>query len=232
MNTMEATNLQAYSDEEAVLASGLQVPSLRALQSAGAIRSDKPPKARGQGARRRIWREADILKAAMAASVCDQFSLNIRVVGALMAPGLYGGWESALVHGLTSTDGSLLAGLDDSAKALMQPIDRDHSLELFDRCVLAIRLGGASHATPLHQPAGLELIGYLAKDGRFTRLPETSDPLIEPKVTSEHEGLYQAVKAIVSNPEGVSRLNLGMSVRAAWRRLHGLEVKMAKDALI
>ena len=66
-----------------IAASGVPLPSLRVLQSARAIRSQKAPEY--HGGFRRMWTENDILKAAIAAALGKHFAWNIRVVASVMA---------------------------------------------------------------------------------------------------------------------------------------------------
>jgi hypothetical protein len=64
-----------YGDAEAALASGMPVPSLRALQAAGAIRAR--PVAKDHGGFRRTWPEEDVLKASIAAAMGEHFAWNM-----------------------------------------------------------------------------------------------------------------------------------------------------------
>ena len=73
----ETPEAPLYGDQEAEAASGVPLPSLRVLQSAGAMRSAKTPKT--HGGFRRMWTDTDVLKAAVAAALGEHFAWNIRL---------------------------------------------------------------------------------------------------------------------------------------------------------
>jgi hypothetical protein len=225
-----------WSDQEMIAASGVPLPSLRVLQSAGAIRSQKAPKY--HGGFRRMWIEDDVLKAAIAAAVGVHFAWNIRLVASVMAKVQRPIWDmliAIVVDDLRQAEPNTLR------KSFVVATEVDWYAELIDRTCLFLKVpevvalqlpGWTPHRTEL-------LLGVLADD-TFTGI---SWEMVTPrgrKLARETMGEEKAEQlerfyklALVSHGNLLSKasINLSLQVRAAWRRLHGMESRFVQEAV-
>ncbi len=225
-----------YGDQDTEIASGVPLPSLRVLQAAGAIRSDKAPK--DHGGFRRMWSERDVLKAAIAAALGEHFAWNIRLVATAIARVQPALWNILIEIALIETE----RGSPKSPKpTLLVASKLDWYAELIDRKFLFFQIpelftdmlpGAATGQTSL-------LLGMVAKD----TFAGTSWELATPrgrKVVRQALGDDGARKAMLtyrlamaSHGSFLSKatINLSLQVRAAWRRLHGLEGHFVQETI-
>jgi hypothetical protein len=222
-----------YGDAAIVAASGLALPSLRVMQSAGAIRAEKEPKE--HGGFRRMWPETDVLKAAVAAAMSEHFAWNIRVVAEAMAKTKAGTWEGVIAVAIADLEE------DKSLKGvLVTASEQDCFLELIDRKFLFLKAPEyMAMALPdtRHGQTDL-LLGYVKSKNIFQMLPwlfETSrgrdkiKKLVGPDAAEIAFRLYKVAKAAHGNFLSKATINISMQVRAAWRRLHGLEARFVQE---
>jgi hypothetical protein len=225
-----------FGDQETATASGVPLPSLRVLQAAGAIRSEKAPKY--HGGFRRMWPEQDVLKAALAAALGEHFAWNIRLVAAAMAKVQPALWNILIEVALTQTE----KGDPKNPKpTLLVASELDWRVELIDRKFLFFQIpelftdalpGAAAGQTSL-------LLGMVAKDTFVGISWELATPRGR-KLAKEalgDEGARNAMLmyrlAMASNGNFLSKatINLSLQVRAAWRRLHGLESRFLQETV-
>ena len=232
----ETPGTPLYGDQDAEAASGVPLPSLRVLQSSGALRSAKTPKT--HGGFRRMWTETDVLKAAVATALSQHFAWNIRLTADVMAkvqPALWGILiEAALseleTRGPKAPESDIIA-----AEAL------DWYIELIDRKFLFLTIPEAfSGIVPGTAPGQRNLLIGMATKESFSGISWEIATQKGQKVAAEVLGEAGAQKltemykvAIASHRNFLSKatINLGMQVRAAWRRLHGLDYRFVQQAV-
>ncbi len=223
-----------HGDAAIVAASGLALPSLRVLQSAGAVRAEKHPKE--HGGFRRMWPETDVLKAAIGAALGEHFSWNIRVVAAALARGSNTRlWDAAVLMSLAVAEKS-------------EPMLPEHRLiaaerldlfaDLIDRRFLFLRV--PPELVPLAgYPVPDILLGMVAKDDfqpmSSAVLSAKGRAMAREKFGEEKSArivrAHKLAMATHGNFLSQATINIGMQVRAAWRRLHGLEAHFVQDII-
>src|SRR5262245_12408943 len=129
----EPPDTSVYGDAEVEAASGLPLPSLRALQAAGAIRAKKEPKS--HGGFKRSWTEPEVLKAAIGASISEHFAWNIRITGESLAKTRAGTWDALITISVSDLD----QGTSRRA-SLISASEHDWFLDLIDRKFLFLRV--------------------------------------------------------------------------------------------
>jgi len=229
----EPPDTSVYGDVEIEAASGLALPSLRVLQAAGAIRAKKEPKS--HGGFRRSWAETEVLKAAIGAAISEHFAWNIRITGEVLAKTRAGTWDALI----TIASAELDQGTSRKA-SLITTSEHDWFLDLIDRKFLFLRVPEA--VTTLSPDAPFPQtdlpIGFATSKDSFQMLPWSLGTkagrtqvrnLVGEKAM---EPILLAYKlAMVAQGNFVSRasINASMQVRAAGRRLHGLEARFVQD---
>ena len=222
-----------YGDAETEAASGLPLPSLRALQAAGAIRAKKEPK--NHGGFRRSWTEPEVLKAAIGAAISEHFAWNIRITGEALAKTRGGTWDALI----TIAAGDLDQGTSSRASVITASED-DWFLDLIDRKFLFLRVPVA--VTTLLPDAVFRQtdlpLGIATSKDSFQMLPWSlgskagraqveklaGEAAMEPILLT-----YKLAMAAHGNFLSRASINASMQVRAAWRRLHGLEARFVQD---
>lgn len=225
-----------WSDQEMVAASGVPLPSLRVLQSAGAIRSEKAPKF--HGGFRRMWPENHVLRASIAAALGEHFAWNIRLVATVMAkvqPALWDTPITVAASELRDTDPTTLK------RTLVTASELDWHAELVDRKFVFLKVpeyftlvlpGWTSTRKDL-------LLGVLETDsfigiswelGTPRRRKAARDALGEEKAQKLIQ-LYKLALASHGNFLSKATINLSLQIRAAWRRLHGLESRFVQETV-
>lgn len=231
-NGAEAPEPLFHGDAEAVAASGMPLPSLRVLQAAGAIQAQKTPKE--HGGFKRMWREEDVLIASIGAAISEHFAWNIRIVAEAMAktrPGTWSALTASIAGTITPEEGPLVRSTPD-----------DWYLDLIDRKFLFLRLPPLS-ATIFHDapPGEADLIiGYATSKDTFQMLPwllghpegrSKLAKITSPAQATAAERIYKLAIATRANALSTASINISMQVRAAWRRLHGLDAHFLQEAL-
>ncbi|MFD1883397.1 hypothetical protein [Paracoccus pacificus] len=231
-NGAEAPEPLFHGDAEAVAASGMPLPSLRVLQAAGAIQAQKTPKE--HGGFKRMWREEDVLIASIGAAISEHFAWNIRIVAEAMAktrPGTWSALTASISETISPEDGPLVRSSPD-----------DWYLDLIDRKFLFLRLPPL-FATIFHDapPGEADLtIGYATSKDTFQMLPwllghpegrSKLAKITSPAQATAAERIYKLAIATRANALSTASINISMQVRAAWRRLHGLDAHFLQDAL-
>jgi hypothetical protein len=222
-----------YSDAEIEAASGLPVPSLRALQVAGAIRAKKEPK--NHGGFRRSWTEAEVLKAAIAAALSEHFAWNIRITGEALAKTRPGTWDALItIAGADADQGT------SNRASIITASAHDWFLDLIDRKFLFLRVPEAATALLPDVTFGQTdlTIGFATSKDTFQMLPWSlgtkpgraqvqklmGDAAMKPILLT-----YKLAMAAHGNFLSRASINASMQVRAAWRRLHRLEARFIQD---
>ena len=225
-----------HGDQQAVAASGVPLPSLRVLQAAGAIRAERVPK--HHGGFRRMWPEDDVLKAAIAAALGEHFAWNIRLVAAVMArvqPPLWDTLIAVAAGELREADPGTLR------RTFVVASEVDWYGELVDRRFLFLKVPEIIALTlPGWTPGRTELLLGVLEEDAFTAIPwqvatprgrrlarETLGEDKDRQVTQ----FYKLALASHGNFLSKATLNLSLQVRAAWRRLHGLEGRFVQEAV-
>ena len=231
-NGAEAPEPLFHGDAEAVAASGMPLPSLRVLQAAGAIQAQKTPKE--HGGFKRMWREEDVLIASIGAAISEHFAWNIRIVAEAMAKTRPGTWAAltASIAGTVSPDeGPLVRSTPD-----------DWYLHLIVRKFLFLRVPPLFVTIFPDAPPGKSdlIIGYATSKDTFQMLPwllghqQGRQKLAlnyTPDQVEHFSKLYRYAIATRANALSTASINISMQVRAAWRRLHGLDAHFLQDAL-
>lgn len=225
-----------FGDEEIAAASGVPLPSLRVLQAAGAIRSEKSPKF--HGGFRRMWPEDEVLKAAIAAALGEHFAWNIRQVATVMASVQLPLWNT-LIAG--AADELRRAEPSTLQRSFVVASELDWYAELIDRKFLFLK--APTYATDMlpgwNSKRSDLLLGVLEGD-TFTGISwELATPrgrklareTLGDEKARQLEPLYKL--ALVSHGNFLSKasINLSLQVRAAWRRLHGMESRFVQEAV-
>lgn len=222
-----------YGDEETEAASGMTPPSLRVMQSAGAIGAEKQPK--DHGGFRRMWKEADVLKAAIGAAIGEHFAWNIRIVAECVAKTRPGTWEAMIAVATADMDRNT-AG---RAK-LVTASEHDWFLDLIDRKFLFLRVPEPVTAMLPDARYGQTdlLLGLVTSKDSFQLLPwslgnKAGRAQVERLVGSDKADTailaYKIALAAHGNFLSKATINVSMQVRAAWRRLHGFEARFVQE---
>ena len=228
----EAPETFLYGDTEAVAASGMPVPSLRVLKTARAIQAQKTPKE--HGGFKRMWHEEDVLIASIGAAMSEHFAWNIRIVAEAMAKTKPGTW-AALTASIAGT-------ISPEAGPLIRSSKDDWYLDLVDRKLLFLRVPPLFAMLFHDAPPGETnlLLGQATSKDTFQMLPwllghpegrAKLGAITSPAQTTNAERTYKLAMATRANALSISSINISMQVRAAWRRLHGLDVHFLQDAL-
>ena len=115
--------------------------------------------------------------------------------------------------------------------------DNDYYAELFDRKFLFLRTPEATPRLPGFSARNI-LLGMVDKD-QFRNLsaailsPEGQKRAIEEFGAEKAESIIKYHKMVMAahrNFVSKTSVNISMQVRAAWRRLYGMESKFLKDA--
>ena len=232
----EAPGTPLYGDQDAEAVSGVPLPSLRVLQSSGALRSAKTPKT--HGGFRRMWTETDVLKAAVAAALSQHFAWNIRLTADVMAkvqPALWGILIEAALSETETEDPKMPESGIIAAEAF------DWYIELIDRKFLFLTIPEAFSAiVPGTAPGQRNLLIGMATKDSFSGISWEIATQMGRKVAKEAlgeagtrklMGMYKVAIASHGNFLSKATINLGMQVRAAWRRLHGLESRFVQETV-
>ncbi|MGE3743601.1 MAG: hypothetical protein AB7I59_29350 [Geminicoccaceae bacterium] len=223
----------SYGDAETEAASGLSLPSLRALQAAGAIRAKKEPK--NHGGFRRSWTEPDILKATIGAAISEHFAWNIRITGEALAKTRAGTWDALIAISVADVDRST-----SNRASVITASEHDWFLELIDRKFLFLRVSEA--ATTILPDVGFRQtdlpLGFTTSKDTFQMLPWSLGTKVGRAQVQKLMGeaamepillTYKLAMAAHGNFMSKATINVSMQVRAAWRRLHGLEARFVQD---
>lgn len=223
-----------YGDGETTAASGVPLPSLRVLQAAGAIRSQKV--AKPHGGFRRTWPEEDVGKASIAAAIGEHFAWNIRIVSEAMAKTHPGTWDA-----LVATSGAGLEASATGATILVRALDQDWHLELVDRKFLFLKVPEvATTILPdtIYGQTNL-LLGMVRKDG-FMAIPWAfGSPQRQAGMKAAvgqdgyqtTERLYRVAMAARNNFLSKATINLSMQVRMASHRLQGRKAYFVQEMI-
>ncbi len=231
-NGAEAPEPLFHGDAEAVAASGMPLPSLRVLQAAGAIQAQKTPKE--HGGFKRMWREEDVLIASIGAAISEHFAWNIRIVAEAMAktrPGTWSALTASIAETMSPEEGPLVRSTPD-----------DWYLDLIDRKFLFLRVPQLFATIFPDAPPGKSdlIIGYATSKDTFQMLPWLAgspqglaklSKASSPAQATAAERIYKLAMATRANALSTASINISMQVRAAWRRLHGLDAHFLQDAL-
>lgn len=231
-NGAEAPEPLFHGDAEAVAASGMPLPSLRVLQAAGAIQAQKTPKE--HGGFKRMWREEDVLIASIGAAISEHFAWNIRIVAEAMAKTQRSTW-SALTASIAGT-------ISPESGVLMRSSPDDWHLDLIDRKFLFLRVPPLFATIFPDAPPGRAdlIIGYAKSKDTFQMLPwllghqqgrQKLAANYTPDQVEHFSKLYRFAVATRANALSTASINISMQVRAAWRRLHGLDAHFLQEAL-
>ncbi len=231
-NGAEAPEPLFHGDAEAVAASGMPLPSLRVLQAAGAIQAQKTPKE--HGGFKRMWREEDVLIASIGAAISEHFAWNIRIVAEAMAKTRPGTW--------TALTASIAGTISPEEGPLVRSTPDDWYLDLIDRKFLFLRVPPLFATIFPDAPPGKAdlIIGYATSKDTFQMLPWLAgspqglaklSKATSPAQATAAERIYKLAIATRANALSTASINISMQVRAAWRRLHGLDAHFLQDAL-
>lgn len=231
-NGAEAPEPLFHGDAEAVAASGMPLPSLRVLQAAGAIQAQKTPKE--HGGFKRMWREEDVLTASIGAAISEHFAWNIRIVAEALAKTRPGTW-SALTASIAGT-------ISPEEGPLVRSTTDDWYLDLIDRKFLFLRLPPLFATIFPDAPPGKSdlIIGYATSKDTFQMLPWLAgspqglaklSKATSPAQAIAAERIYKLAIATRASALSTASINISMQVRAAWRRLHGLDAHFLQEAL-
>lgn len=230
-----ATDTSApYGDAEISAASGVPLPSLRVLQAAGAIQSQKF--AKPHGGFRRTWPEAEVLKASIAAVISEHFAWNIRMVSEAMAKTLGGTWDALVAISVIGQEVSA-AG----TTTLIRASDQDWHLELVNRNLLFLKIPETITAILPDAPLGQTdlLLGMVKKDG-FMPIPwafgtpqgrATMKTALGADGYQIMEKLYRVAMAAHGNFLSKATINASMQVRMASHRLQGRKAHFVHELI-
>jgi hypothetical protein len=223
-----------YGDLEIAAASGVPLPSLRVLQAAGAIRSQKVPKP--HGGFRRTWPEDEALKASIAAAMSEHFAWNIRIVSEAMAKANKYTWSRLLAFAIAKPEAS-----EAEVKTLVKATDQDWYLELVDRKFLFLKSTEIEYQALPDTAFGNTnlLLGMVKKDG-FILIPwafgsplgrERMKTVFEPEDYQLMKRHYQLAMAAHGNFLSKATINASMQVRMASHRLQGRKAHFVQEMI-
>ena len=223
-----------YGDPEISAASGVPLPSLRVLQAAGAIQSQKF--AKPHGGFRRAWPEQEVLKASIAAAISEHFAWNIRIVSEAMGKTLGGTWDALVAISVAGPETS-----NAGDKTLVKASDQDWHLELVDRKFLFLRVSATAIAILPDAALGQTdlVLGMVKKDG-FVPIPwaigspkgrAAMKSALGPVEFPTMEKLYRVAMAAHDNFLSKATVNVSMQVRMAWHRLHGRKAHFVQELI-
>jgi hypothetical protein len=233
-NPLETGETRLYGDADIVAASGLALPSLRVLQSAGAIQAEK--EAKEHGGFRRMWREETILKAAVGALMGEHFSWNIRTVAEVLAKTHASAWDASII--MASATASEMR----SDQKLIKTSDQDWFLELIDRRFLFLRIPALMTTMLPDVVFGQTdlLLGIIEPSGKFRMIPwflgnktglAKAEKILGRDTAEYTQRIYKLAMAVHANCLSKTSLNLGLLIRAACRRLKGFEAHFVEAVL-
>lgn len=230
-----ATDASApYGDRETAAASGVPLPSLRVLQAAGAIQSQKL--AKPHGGFRRAWPEEDVLKASIAAAIGEHFAWNIRMVAEAIGKTSGGTWDALVVISVAKLEAATAGGV-----TLIRASDQDWYLDLVDRKFLFLRVPETVTAImpdTIHGQTDL-ILGVVKRDG-FMPIPwafGSPQGRAAMKITLGPEGyrimerLYRGAMAAQGNFLSKATINASMQVRMASHRLQGRKAHFVQELI-
>ena len=231
-NGAQAPEPLLYGDAEAAEASGMPVPSLRVLSTAGALQAQKTPKK--HGGFKRMWREEDVLIASIGAAMSEHFAWNIRIVAEAMSKTRPGTW-SALTASIAGT-------ISAEADTFIRREKEDWYLDLIDRKFLFLRVPPIATAIFPDTALGKTdlILGWATSKDTFQMLPwllghpegkETLRSVFTAKQIQSLAQYYKFSMVAHRNALSTASINISMQVRAAWRRLHGLETHFLQEIL-
>lgn len=223
-----------YGDPETSAASGVPLPSLRVLQSAGAIQSQKFPKP--HGGFRRTWPEQEILKASIAAAMSEHFAWNIRIVSEAVAKTLGGTWDALVTISVAGLKAS-----EAGTTTLVRASDQDWHLELVDRKFLFLQVPDIATAILPDTTVGQTnlLLGMVKKDG-FMPIPwalgaakgrAAMKTALGPDGYQSMEKLFRVAMAAHGNFLSKATINASMQIRMASHRLHGRKAHFIQELI-
>jgi len=223
-----------YGDGETTAASGVPLPSLRVLQAAGAICSQKV--AKPHGGFRRTWPEEDVGKASIAAAIGEHFVWNIRIVSEAMAKTYRGTWDALVVTSVAGLEASV-----SSKEILIRASDLDWHLDLVDRRFLFLKVPDVMTVILPDTVYGQTdlLLGMVRKDG-FTLIPwafgspqgrATMKTALGQDGYQTLERLYQVAMAVRGNFLSKATINASMQVRMASHRLQGRKAYFVQEMI-
>ncbi len=223
-----------YGDAEAALASGMPVPSLRALQAAGAIRAR--PAAKPHGGFRRTWPEKDVLKASIAAAMGEHFAWNIRIVAEAMGKIRGGIWEALVGTAVVRLETPASIG-----KILIRASDMDWQLDLVDRKFLFLKVPEIMTSALPEAALGQtdQLLGMALKEG-FRPIPWALGTSrgrarlregLGPDDYAKLGELYRVAMAARGNFESKATINASMRVRKASHLMQGRSAHFVQELI-
>jgi hypothetical protein len=231
-----AASERLWGDQEMIAASGMPLPSLRVLQSAGAIRSQKAPKY--HGGFRRMWTEDDVSKAAIAAALGAHFAWNIRLVATVMAKVQRLHWDMLIA---IAVDDLRQAEPKTLRESFVVATEVDWHAELIDRTCLFLKVPEVvALQLPGWTPNRAELLlGVLAGDTFTGTSWEMATPrgrklareAMGEEKARQLERVYKLALVSHGNFRSKATINLSLQVRAAWRRLHGFESRFVQETV-
>lgn len=232
-NFLGSAQTPMYTDAEMTDASGMPLPSLRVLQAAGAIQSEKKPKE--HGGFRRMWPATQVLKAAIGSSLGEHFSWNVRLVAAVLARGHRGLFEKVIQLSIAASERrEVLVPFNN----IMVSEQLDIFVDLIDRKFIFLRIP-VEFVSLIGYPIPNILFGIVNKDN-FQYLTSAAVSVEGQKMVWEMFGkekgskiinLHKLVNAARTNPMSITSVNISMQIRAAWRRLHGLETTFVTNII-
>ncbi|QLH39130.1 MAG: hypothetical protein HWD60_09505 [Defluviicoccus sp.] len=227
------------TDEEAEIAAVVTVRSLRTLQAEGLIRADKASVGK-PGVGRRMWRKDMVYFAAVAGELMRQFDWSIAKASAILRMLLLGGDLKGAVQPL------VFDALSDPVDPPEEPVakmirreKRDWFLSIHDARFVFLKVPKAT----------CKMVGAVRQE--FPIAAFSGDAVVPVSFQLEDDDVFEGVAARVGRPEAerlrsevqVCRsayshsragvwVDLSMPIRAAARRMKGLEVRFADDVAL
>lgn len=228
----ETDETPLYGDAEITAASGLALPSLRVLQAAGAIRAEKEAKA--HGGFRRMWPMDAVLRASIGALMNEHFAWNIRTVAEVLAKTHPWAFGTLLPVSIVMEK--------DLKQRIVRSSPEDWYLELIDRKFLFLRVPELMSTQIPYAASGQQdlLLGFVKPSEGFQLVPWFAGQkrgLAELEKTcgkaaaEKTQQIYKLAMAAHANCLSKTSLNASLQVRAAWRRLNGLEAHFVEAVL-
>jgi hypothetical protein len=185
-----------------------------------------------------MWPEDEVLKAAIAGVLGEHFAWNIRLVATAMAKVQSPLWDiliAVAVNELREADPATLQ------RTFVVASELDWHAELIDRRFLFLKVPEVTTLSLPDWTSGrTELLQGVLEADTFVGISweletgrgrKVADDILGEEKAQQLRQLYKLAIASRSNFLSKATINLGLQVRAAWRRLHGLESRFVQETV-
>ncbi len=181
-----------------------------------------------------MWSEEDVLIASIGTAISEHFAWNIRIVSEAMAKTNSATWGAltASIAGTSSPEDS----------AVIRSSEIDWHLDLINRQFLFLRVPQPFNLILPDVAVGQTdlIMGLVKSKDTFQMMPwllgSPEGPaklrkIVPPENLKQWTAVYMLAMAAHRDALSTTSINISMHVKAAWRRLHGLDARFIHEAL-